>query len=521
MADTTREFREMQRQLQDVDRQMAQRGARLRLLQQLQERWEGFGEGAKAVLQGRLSGALAGSKATPVSQGIEVKPEYGRAIEALLGSAVEAIQVSDLATARRIFAQLEQEQIGSVVLRISRPRTLRCARWRPPAGACPGRFRFGPDRREPSGEGDPRLMLRSRRPRLISRLLERPSRIRAFLSVATRKGEVVDRRGLVSGGHANPKKQANSIVQREIESALKLPPRRWPTISACTSDRRLKGEALNAKDCGRKSRVLRGDGDAAVLTSTQALASAQAEERSARKGFEETPPPGQRGWSRSLPRWSRPGPRRRPRWEKAAAGLVQSEAAATAQRRRIDELEAGIAAFRVERDGKRETLAQARLELAERRQKVEVLDKGLGEMERRRQQIRRTPHRRRQREVEAWTGQIVELEGEESGQRANSGESARKPAFGGQSRWRRSALSWWGWSAKSAPSRRRSPRCARSPKPPHESLSAHEVRLAETRQRGVFLSERRPARIPGQPGGGQLAGDALARRRRARGPKAA
>ena len=48
-----------------------------------------------------------------------MKPEFGRAVEALLGSAAEAIEVSDLATARRIFAQLEQEQIGSVILRVA------------------------------------------------------------------------------------------------------------------------------------------------------------------------------------------------------------------------------------------------------------------------------------------------------------------------------------------------------------------------------------------------------------------
>ena len=36
---------------------------------------------------------------------------------------------------------------------------------------------------------------------------------------------------------------------------------------------------------------------------------------------------------------------------------------------------------------KRDSLAQARLELAERRQKVEVLDRGLSEMEKRRQQL--------------------------------------------------------------------------------------------------------------------------------------
>ena len=102
VGELTREIREVQRRLQEADRQMAQKGARLRLLQQLQERWEGFGEGAKAVLQGRLSGALAGAKATPVSQGIEVRPEFGRAVEALLGTAAEAIEVSEGALGRAI-----------------------------------------------------------------------------------------------------------------------------------------------------------------------------------------------------------------------------------------------------------------------------------------------------------------------------------------------------------------------------------------------------------------------------------
>ena len=68
---------------------------------------------------------------------------------------------------------------------------------------------------------------------------------------------------------------------------------------------------------------------------------------------------------------------------------------------------------RTERDVKRESLAQARLELAERRQKVEVLDKGLGEMEKRREQIGDLLIQRQQ-EIEVWTSQIAELEGEES-----------------------------------------------------------------------------------------------------------
>ncbi|HEX2101903.1 MAG TPA: AAA family ATPase, partial [Candidatus Synoicihabitans sp.] len=119
ITELTREFRDAQRRLQEIDRNLAQRTARLKLLQQLQEKWEGFGAGAKAVLQGRLEQALAGGSARAVTHGLEVKPAAGKAIEALLGSAVEAIEVSDLATAQRVLAQLEREEIGSAVLQIA------------------------------------------------------------------------------------------------------------------------------------------------------------------------------------------------------------------------------------------------------------------------------------------------------------------------------------------------------------------------------------------------------------------
>ena len=335
--EATKEFREAQRKLQDTDRQMAQRGARLRLLQQLQERWEGFGEGAKAVLQGRLAGALAGSKATPVSQGIEVKPEFGRAIEALLGSAVEAIQVSDLATARRVFAQLEQEQIGSVVLRVSDL-------------GHPG---------SPSGDLPPGLA--SAATALAQIEANHPARaILAscyvaddldsfldfwsahpefpFLSVATRKGEVVDRRGIVSGGHANPKKQANSIVQREIDLR--------ETARALAEDQRVhdglreQSEALNARIAAAEQ--LLEERRAAVMASTQALASAQAEERNARKGSDDSSARA-RKMEQELASLEKERAEAQARWERAKAGLAQSEAASAAQRTRIEEVETRLA----------------------------------------------------------------------------------------------------------------------------------------------------------------------------------
>jgi len=480
-ADATREFRDVQRRIQEIDRQMAQRGARLRLLQQLQERWEGFGEGAKAILQGRLAGALAGSKATPVSQGIEVRPEFGRAVESLLGSAAEAIQVSDLSTARRIFAQLEQEQIGSVVLRIAE-----LGAGAPPASELPPGLSPATSALARIDDGHPAgaILASCYVADDLGSFLDywRGHPDFQFLSVATRKGEVVDRRGIVSGGHANPKKQANSIVQREID--LRETGRALAEDQRQHDELRAQGEALNAKIAAAEQ--LLEERRAAVLAATQGLAAAQAEERSARRAADEAAARAHR-MERELSEVDGARLEAQARWEKAKTGLAESEAAAAAQRRRIEEIEARLAAVRAERDAKREALSQARLELAERRQKVEVLDRGLGEMQRRREQIGELLVERQQ-EIEAWTSQMAELETEEADQRSKAArigdtfqvaqdqvEKIRLELVGVES-------DMESLEAAQASLRQESDSA-------HEELSAHEVRHAETRQRSVFLGE--------------------------------
>ena len=481
VAEATREFREVQKKIQDTDRQMAQRGARLRLLQQLQERLEGFGEGAKAILQGRLAGALAGSAATPVSQGIEVRPEFGRAIEALLGSADEAIQVSDLSTARRIFAQLEQEQIGSVVLRIAELGAAAPADPELP----PGLVAASSALLQIDGSHPARALLASCYVADdLGSFLEFWSAHPQFpfLSVATRKGEVVDRRGIVSGGHASQRKQSNSIVQREIDLR--------ETAKALADDQRLhdgfraQGDALNARILAAEQSL--EERRAAVMASTQALAAAQAEERSARKVSEESSGRARR-MEQELASLEQARLEAQARWEKARAGLAQSEAASAAQRKKIEDLEAKIAAVRAERDVKRETLAQARLELAERRQKVEVLDKGLGEMERRRGQISELLIER-QEEIESWTAQISELEAEESAQRANSGRIAETLSVA-QEQVERIRVELVGVESQINSLETAQSALRLESDAAHDNLSAHEVRHAETRQRGAFLAE--------------------------------
>ena len=481
ITDLTREFREGQRQLQEIDRTLAQRTARLRLLQQLQEKWEGFGEGAKAVLQGRLEGALQGAKVTPITQGLAVSPDFGKAVEAILGSAAEAISVADLATAQRILTQLDAEQIGSAVLRVTEIGLRTEGYFELPPGLVPA-VRAVQDT-DPS---HPALgvLRESYIADDLGAFLEfwKANPGFPFLAVATRKGDLVDRRGLVYGGHHSSKRSAHSIVQREID--LRETAKALAEDQRAHDERKAQLDALNQRLAEAEQALEQRRAD--VLAATQTLAAVQAEQRNAQRNADDVAQRLAR-MEAELASLEQARNEAHARWEKAQAGLAEAEASAGAQRERIRQLETRITEVRTDRDVKRESLAQARLELAERRQKVEVIDRGLGEMERRRQQLSELLVQR-QTEIESWSEQIGQLERESGEQRARAAQLAETLAVA-QEQVEQSRVSLTevervigGLEAAQLSVREESEAA-------HEQLSVHEVKLAESRQRAQFLVE--------------------------------
>jgi chromosome segregation protein len=413
IGDLTREFRDAQKKLQDIDRQLAQRTARLKLLQQLQEKFEGFGEGAKAVLQGRLAASLGDGKPLPVTHGLEVRPDAARAIEALLGSAVEAITVADVATAQKIIAQLETEQIGAAVLQIPGLKSQIAGPESLPAGltsAASALLNLDP--------GHPAVALLGACYLAddLNAFLDfwQATPGFTFLAVATRKGEVVDRRGLVFGGYA--KKNNASLLQREIDLR--------ETAKGLADDQKLHDDQKAFID-GLNARLAEAEAAleakrAEVLEASQQLATVQSEERNAQRSLEEIGGRAVRMES-ELQGLEAQRNETQARFDRAQTALAEAAAAVEHGRARIHEMETRITELRTDRDGKRETLAQARLELAERRQKVEVLDRGIADMERRRAQLSEILVQRQQ-EIEVWSEQIGQLEQESASQRARAGQ---------------------------------------------------------------------------------------------------
>lgn len=424
IGELTKEFREAQKKLQEIDRNLAQRTARLKLLQQLAEKFEGFGEGAKAILQGRFA-SLLGDPATnpavvkprPVTDGLRPRSEWARALEALLGSASEAVVVADLDVAQRILTELETQQIGSAALQIPNLKSQISNE----SAALPPGLRPATDSLDGFDSDHPAIAL-LRSCYLADDLSAFLTHWRAnpdfrFLAVATAKGELVDSRGVIFGGFRK-KGGSGSLVQREID--LRETAKALADDQIAHDAQRQVIDALQLRLTEAETGL--EEKRAEVLEASQNLATVQQEERNAQRAVEEVAQRVER-MDRELQQLEAARHETQSRFEKARLQLVEAEQSVEAGRARIHELETIVAAQRTERDVKRDTLAQARLELAERRQKVEVLDRGLADMQRRRAQIAEILIQRQQ-EIETWSDQTATLDQEADAQRARAAQIA-------------------------------------------------------------------------------------------------
>ena len=479
LQDATRKFRDAQRQLQDIDRNLAQKAARLKLLQQLQEKWEGFGEGAKALLSGRLAGVIGEQKFTPITQGLEVKAEYAKALEALLGASVEAISVSDLGTARKILAQLEADKLGSVCLQISGVSGAQSAASSLPAGLRSATEAVANlDASHPAASVLAACYLTEDLNNFLDFWQANPAF--SFLMVATPKGDLVDRRGLIFGGHH--KKPANSIVQREVD--LRETGKAVVAEQKAHEEQRALIDQLNTALTETEAALEQKRKE--VLATSQVAAAIHTEEKNAQKTHDDAATRLGR-MENELTNLKRDHDEALVRLTQAQALLGEAEAGVNAHKQKISAIETVIVEKRTDRDAKKEILAQARLELAERRQKVEVLDRGLGEMARRRGQLDELLVQR-QIELETWTEQVAQLTKEAAEQKRRAQEVVTTLGVAQENVEKiRAELSTVEQEISTAEQGLTSIRTEAETS--QAELTKHEVKVAETRARVQFLAE--------------------------------
>ena len=398
-------FKTAQIRIQELDRGVAQKTARLKLLQQLQEKLEGYGEGAKALLKGKLKGSLDGKKFSPLASDLSVKDGYGVTIESLLGSAVEAVAVGDADTVVEIFQQLEAGKIGRVCVQLKSCGHVdvdndKLPEWLKPAAD------FVALSDDPKHASLKAVLTASYIVEDMATFLKWREGNAAFrfLQVASKNGETMDARGLVTGGYKKAKN--SSILQREME--LKQTRKELAADQKTLQSAREEAEKINKElEAAEESVEAKRN---AISEAARELSSLQAEERNAQNLLDELRIKAERlDKERVALEASQAASAQK--LEAAKARLQEELTKLESGRKQLDELEQAIGSLREKRDEKREGLTQAKYDLQDKKQRLDLLNQGLGEMEQRRQELNRLIESKTA-DIQNWSEQTVSLQEE-------------------------------------------------------------------------------------------------------------
>ncbi|MGJ8651715.1 MAG: chromosome segregation protein SMC [Opitutaceae bacterium] len=410
------QFRSMQERIQEQDRGVARKTAQLNVLEGLQAKFEGFGEGAKAILGDKLNEVISKNDVTIISKELKVSSKYTSAVETLLGSAAEALYMGKPDTALSVIGKLDEGRLGRACLQIEIDTPDQFANVKLPDTIVAAASVV--EVREPAVKGAVDRLLGGCY--FVDTLEEFVTFWRAnpgfnFLLVATQNGEIVDCRGLIHGGRTSGKK-SSSVLEREAEI------------------RRLRGEIDTERKALNELRE-----DATALDDRRNAAEAMVEEQRQRLSELASEVSGLVAEERNQTQKIEHNARSRSNsedelerldakhgdsvqeLEEAKQELTIAEEGLSTERQGGTDLEDAIARAREMRDGKREALSDVRLELAEKKQRLESVDRVLGEVQRETSNLQNRILRRNQ-EIETINQQIAQLQGSGAREREKSAE---------------------------------------------------------------------------------------------------
>ncbi len=402
--DIVAQFRSLQERIQEQDRGIARKTAQLNVLEGLQAKFEGFGEGAKAILNDKLGELVSKDAVTILSKELKVDPAYTAALETLLGSSVDALFIGDSAQAVSVIGKLDADLLGRACLQVS----LDGAASNKAAESLPqGLVSAGSviHAREESVQQPVQSLLRDcyfaeNLEGFIEYWKAHPEF--NFLLVATQNGELIDCRGLIHGGKDSGQK-SSSLLEREAQI------------------RQLRGEIESER---KQLNALRAE--ASQLEEKRTAAETTVEEQRQRQGELASEVSGLVAEERNQQQKIQQNARSRQgnedelarldakhgdsikKLEVAKEELAAAEQALGDERKKGTDLEEQIQRARDLRDQKREALADVRLELAEKKQRLESADRALSEVQRETANIQHRVLRRNQ-EIDTLNEQIAQF----------------------------------------------------------------------------------------------------------------
>ena len=412
-------FRSLQEKIQEQDRGIARKAAQLHILEGLQAKFEGFGEGAKAILEDRLGETLSKDSVSILSKALKVQSQHTKALEALLGSAMEALFVGDSGKALSVIGKLDAESLGRACLQIDveaaaiTPRVELPESIRPAASVITVRddALYAPAQRLLAGCY------------FVENLNDAVEFWKAhpefnFLMIATARGEVLDCRGLIHGGRASGQ-QSSSVLEREVEirrlrgeiETERKELNRLREQATQVEEERETAEA-SVETCRRRLAELSNEFSAMTADARAQLDKIEHNKLSHSAGAEEI-----KALNVHHSDAIKALKDAKDELQAAEKGLEESRGG-------VDTIETEIAKARENREAKREALADVRLELAEKKQRLETLDRSLGEVQRESADLQDRILRRNQ-EIDTLNEQIEKLAGTADSELEKSAELKR------------------------------------------------------------------------------------------------
>lgn len=375
-----RGFRDLQKSIQELDRERASALAQISVLEDLQAKFEGFSEGARAIMQGNLPEVLPRDSVTVFLEQVKVRDGYTLAVEMLLGNVTDSIHVREASRIPKAAAVLADRKIGRAsLLSASLSKTASSIENRnlPDSIIAAGTV-------VSSGDADLQVFLERFfagcyiAEDLTSALdLWQSREDFSFTLMATRTGELIDSRGVVLAGSQSGKKDNSSFLSRQnqlkrfsgnlLQTEDSLERKRLESEQIQSrldaAEKRIEEQRRYISEIGTEVTTLIAQkrGVEGNLESNRKLVAVK---QSALSDLEES-------------KVVSTG-----KLEVARQQLEETEADIDSQKNLISETEEQVNNLRKEMESRRQAFDEVRFEVAQKRQRLELMDRGLDELQR-------------------------------------------------------------------------------------------------------------------------------------------
>jgi chromosome segregation protein len=405
----THAFRDLQKSIQELERRRASLQAQVGVLEGLQAKFEGFSEGAKAILQGKFKETVGEQGITLFLKELKVAEGHTAPIELLLGTALDGVLLRDPKVLRPLAKALAGENLGRASL-LSIPGS--SAEFPDYAGKLPEGIRLA---RSVVSASDPDVRtflegylsgcyLADDLETFLAFWENQPSF--SFRLAVTAAGELIDPRGVVLAGVAGTKKENSSFLSRQNQ--LKRFAKELESLENDHERLRLEADQVQGKlDLGEKKIEEQQD----LLTETGTQLTTLAAQKQALERNLDANERTRLAKAGELEKQEATKEQSTARLDKARKELDATEADIAAQKELITGAESRTETLRQERETKREHFDQVRFEVAQKRQRLELLDRGLNELQRKSKENEETRIKRLE-EIQTLEKQITGLQEE-------------------------------------------------------------------------------------------------------------